>query len=220
MFSGNSALLVVVLSSLSLAQAAGDNPPNPAGPTIPACAANCMSIKIKEAAAWFGQGAVSSYCTHPEFLLAYNNCLGDNCKGDDLTAGKQAGVTACAGVTPNPGGPGGNSTAPAGSNNSTAHLSGPANAPGDNSTVATNKTGTNPASPTNQPNTSGSLNGALTPSTTNATGTTTGAPSRFSGAVGSAAANASSQAGDASAISSSSALLFTAISSCAFSLFL
>ncbi|EHS62937.1 uncharacterized protein PGTG_21286 [Puccinia graminis f. sp. tritici CRL 75-36-700-3] len=63
MFSGNSALLVVVLSSLSLAQAAGDNPPNPAGPTIPACAANCMSIKIKEAAAWFGQSAVSSYCT-------------------------------------------------------------------------------------------------------------------------------------------------------------
>ncbi|POW08948.1 hypothetical protein PSHT_09352 [Puccinia striiformis] len=200
MFAGSSPLLAVVLSSLSLAHAAAANdapaPPAsgapaaaPAGGAIPQCAANCMSVKITEAALWFGAGEVSSYCKHPEFLLAYNNCLHDNCKGDDLTAGKQAGVTACAGVTPNA--PGGAPTGPGGdANNSTGHLSGPANAPGANSTIAPNTPGTNPANSTVTPTAVG-LNGALptTPNAANATNTTTGAPSRFSGAVGSAAAN-------------------------------
>ncbi|KAI9630085.1 hypothetical protein KEM48_012292 [Puccinia striiformis f. sp. tritici PST-130] len=124
-----------------------------------------MSVKITEAALWFGAGEVSSYCKHPEFLLAYNNCLHDNCKGDDLTAGKQAGVTACAGVTPNA--PGGAPTGPGGdANNSTGHLSGPANAPGANSTIAPNTPGTNPANSTVTPTAVG-LNGAL-PTTPNA----------------------------------------------------
>ncbi|KNZ57366.1 hypothetical protein VP01_2177g2 [Puccinia sorghi] len=219
MFSG-AALFAAVLASLSLAHAAPDNATaSPPAANIPQCAANCMSIKINEAAGWFGQGEVSSYCQHPEFLTAYNTCLKDNCKEADMEAGKQAGLAACAGATPNAGAQAGNTTVGHSPNNSTAHLSGPANAPGDNSTFTPNKTGTNPATATNTPSTSG-LNGALTPTSANATNSTTNAPNRFSGTVGSAASNASSQAGAATAISSSSALLFTAISSCALSLFL
>ncbi|OAV88381.1 hypothetical protein PTTG_08198 [Puccinia triticina 1-1 BBBD Race 1] len=224
MFSGNSALFAVVLSSLSLAHSASAEAPKPAGPAIPQCAANCMSIKIKEAAVWFGASQVSEYCKHPEFLLAYNTCLHDNCKPEEIDAGKQAGLSACPGAPTNgapAGPPGGNSTAAGDVNNSTAHLSGPADAPGGaNSTLVPAKGGSNPGQAVNTPNTPGGLNGALPPSGANATNTTTSAPSRFSGAVGSAAANASSQAGDASAISSSTTILFTALSSCALSLFL
>ncbi|POW05333.1 hypothetical protein PSTT_09792 [Puccinia striiformis] len=166
MFAGSSPLLAVVLSSLSLAHAAAANdapaPPAsgapaaaPAGGAIPQCAANCMSVKITEAALWFGAGEVSSYCKHPEFLLAYNNCLHDNCKGDDLTAGKQAGVTACAGVTPNA--PGGAPTGPGGdANNSTGHFQ----RTRCQLNHRTHTPGTNPANSTVTPTAVG-LNGAL-----------------------------------------------------------
>ncbi|KAI9617196.1 hypothetical protein H4Q26_013061 [Puccinia striiformis f. sp. tritici PST-130] len=104
MFAGSSPLLAVVLSSLSLAHAAAANdapaPPASGAPAPPPLAVPFLNVL--PIACRFGAGEVSSYCKHPEFLLAYNNCLHDNCKGDDLTAGKQAGDATTAPVTVRP----------------------------------------------------------------------------------------------------------------------
>ncbi|EGF96883.1 uncharacterized protein MELLADRAFT_93221 [Melampsora larici-populina 98AG31] len=74
---------------------------------IPECSTKCMTIKLTEAATWFGPGDLASYCTNrslisysvwsqkPQFLVAYNKCLMDHCKGEDLTLGRQAGAAAC-----------------------------------------------------------------------------------------------------------------------------
>ncbi|KAH9814596.1 hypothetical protein DFH28DRAFT_970501 [Melampsora americana] len=62
---------------------------------IPECSTKCMTIKLTEAATWFGPGDLASYCTKPQFLVAYNRCIHDHCHGEDLTLGRQAGAAAC-----------------------------------------------------------------------------------------------------------------------------
>ncbi|KAG0149763.1 hypothetical protein CROQUDRAFT_653335 [Cronartium quercuum f. sp. fusiforme G11] len=154
------------------ASAAGAKTLTPAN--IPECATACMNTKISEAATWYGPGDLAAYCTHPNFLVAYNSCLKDHCQGTDFTTGQQAGAAACGTDLSAL-----NATLPAATNatSGTTTSDNSANVTSDNS--ATTSTGISGSSSntslaaTGSGNTSGSLTGGNSTTTTATTTTTT-----------------------------------------------
>ncbi|CAH7667592.1 hypothetical protein BY996DRAFT_6423659 [Phakopsora pachyrhizi] len=152
---GLKTIIVAIAAILQVAEAIDDS----------GCASKCMAVKLTEAAVWFGQGNLSTYCQHPEFITAYDSCLGDNCTSrDELEVAKRNGRAACAAASINSVA---NNVSSIGRNNSPADM--PAGA-GNRSTGS--------PSPTVPTNTSVNINSTLlTPnSTVNATN------SRFSNA--------------------------------------
>ncbi|MBW0496292.1 hypothetical protein O181_036007 [Austropuccinia psidii MF-1] len=171
-----------------------------------------MSIKLTEAAKWFGHGDIRLYCTHREFLLAYNNCLHDNCPSAHIEAGTAAGIAACGNVKPinGPGAPE-NATVPNGNATSGVRppLSGPATAPGDTLNSSLPNGTALPTTTANKTSNNSALGGALTPSI--GTNTSTAPTSRFSNVSSPASANAPQSAAN-SIISSSAHILVLLVS--------
>lgn len=203
---------------------------------IPECSTKCMTIKLTEAATWFGPGDLASYCTKPTFLVAYNQCLVDHCKGEDLALGRQAGAAACgtgldalnatipatgatnstgnaAGSTANSTGNAAGSTANSTVNPAGAGLNTTAGASGLNSSASTSLN-----TSVTSPSASGSLGGSHTGTPLNGTSTnpinsTANSSSRFnasSDAQGQAASSASSSKTDL-LFASSAALFLSAL---------